>query len=208
MKKYIFLIMILSLLFCGQAMAEKQTFDSKLGKFIIDVPDGWSAEVVPEGCKIISKDEKNILSLQLLPAKKIERESIANDLAKELNITVNKKTEDETGVWLEGELAGAPAGVLSINVNPTIVLVCLYTGTDFDAIKKMVESGIMASDEVKSIEIEAGPIWNNDYAKKRCPEVLEEWLKAHPDMAAEWTGEWRTTIEGKMSVCNIKVHPK
>ena len=207
MKKYFFLIIILSILFCGQAMATEQTFESKFGKFVVDVPDNWIAETVPEGCKISSKDEKNILSFQLLSAKKVERESIAIDLAHEVNITINKKTEDETGVWFEGEREGAPAGVLSINVNPTIVLVCLYTGTDFDAMKQMVETAYMV-DDVKTIELEAGPIWDNEFAKKRCPEVVEEWLKTHPNMTAEWTGNWKTTIEGIMSVCAVKVQPK
>ena len=77
MKKYFFLIIILSILFCGQAMATEQTFESKFGKFVVNVPDNWIAETVPEGCKISSKDEKNILSFQLLSAKKVERESIA-----------------------------------------------------------------------------------------------------------------------------------
>ncbi|MBR4605174.1 MAG: mannan-binding lectin [Lachnospiraceae bacterium] len=54
------------------------------------------------------------------------------------------------------------------------------------------------------IEIEGGPIWGNDHARKRCPEVLAEWLKVNPGMQAEWNGEWSTTIQGKMSVCRIK----
>ena len=58
--------------------------------------------------------------------------------------------------------------------------------------------------EDKAFDIEAGPIWSNDHAKTRCPEVVDEWLKAHPGWQAEWTGAWTTTVWAKMSVCNIK----
>ena len=49
--------------------------------------------------------------------------------------------------------------------------------------------------------LEAGPIWNNDHAKKRCPEVLREWLRAFPERKARWTGHWWTTVPSEMSVC-------
>ena len=64
------------------------------------------------------------------------------------------------------------------------------------------------ADEEVTIDVEAGPIWDNDHAQKRCPELLEEWLKANPDKGAEWTGNWTTTIFGKMSVCNFRVWNK
>jgi serine/threonine-protein kinase len=42
--------------------------------------------------------------------------------------------------------------------------------------------------------VEAGPIWSQDDAKKKCPAVC---AKAN----GGWTGHWWTTVEGKMSVC-------
>ncbi len=59
--------------------------------------------------------------------------------------------------------------------------------------------------EEKAFDIEAGPIWSHEHAKTRCPEVADEWAKAHPGWQAEWTGAWKTTVWATMSVCNIKV---
>ena len=56
-----------------------------------------------------------------------------------------------------------------------------------------------------SFDVEAGPIWDNDYAQRRCPEVLAAWMEANPGEEAEWTGNWSTTVEGKMSVCNLRL---
>lgn len=39
---------------------------------------------------------------------------------------------------------------------------------------------------------EAGPIWNDGHAKRRCPQVCQ---------SGAWTGHWKTTISGRMSVC-------
>jgi Ricin-type beta-trefoil lectin domain/Domain of unknown function (DUF4476)/Mannan-binding protein len=41
-------------------------------------------------------------------------------------------------------------------------------------------------------DVEAGPIFHNDQAAERCPRVCA------PD---RWTGVWRTTVPGRMSVC-------
>ncbi len=42
--------------------------------------------------------------------------------------------------------------------------------------------------------VEAGPIWNQNDANKKCPVVC---AKAN----GKWTGHWWTTVQGKMSVC-------
>ena len=47
------------------------------------------------------------------------------------------------------------------------------------------------------VSVPAGPIWNNDDAKVKCPAVTAA-------AGGTWTGHWRTTIPGKMSVCHIK----
>ncbi|MBQ1844416.1 MAG: DUF1311 domain-containing protein [Desulfovibrio sp.] len=57
----------------------------------------------------------------------------------------------------------------------------------------------------RALDVEAGPIRSHEHAKTRCPEVADEWAKAHPGWHAEWTEAWTTTVWGKMSVCNIKV---
>ncbi|MDL2307627.1 mannan-binding lectin [Desulfovibrio sp. OttesenSCG-928-C06] len=55
----------------------------------------------------------------------------------------------------------------------------------------------------ESFDLPAGPIWSNDHAAKRCPEVLEKWLAENPGSQAEWNGNWLTTEPGEMSVCGI-----
>ena len=40
----------------------------------------------------------------------------------------------------------------------------------------------------------AGPIWNNDDAKEKCPVICASY-------GGTWSGEWKTITEGVMSVC-------
>ena len=59
----------------------------------------------------------------------------------------------------------------------------------------------------KDIEIvvKAGPIWSNDHAQERCPEIVADWLEDNPDLEIKWTGQWWTTVEGAMSVCQLRI---
>lgn len=45
--------------------------------------------------------------------------------------------------------------------------------------------------------VEVGPIWNQIDAQNKCP-------KAAQGVGATWTGQWWTTVPGRMSVCEIK----
>ena len=45
-----------------------------------------------------------------------------------------------------------------------------------------------------TLNVPAGPIWNQDDAKAKCPVVCASY-------GGTWNGEWSTIIEGKMSVC-------
>ena len=50
-----------------------------------------------------------------------------------------------------------------------------------------------------AFDVKAGPIWNNDDAKVKCP-------VATASHGAQWNGQWRTTVQGKESVCGaVKV---
>jgi Mannan-binding protein len=42
-------------------------------------------------------------------------------------------------------------------------------------------------------DVNAGPIWNQGDAERKCPSVCRS-----PE---RWNGQWRTTVPGKMSVC-------
>lgn len=45
--------------------------------------------------------------------------------------------------------------------------------------------------------VEVGPIWNQMDAERKCPEAARK-------AGGTWTGQWRTTQVGRMSVCEIK----
>lgn len=45
-----------------------------------------------------------------------------------------------------------------------------------------------------AIDVEAGPIWSNGHAQTVCPDVCKKAMMT-------WSGQWSTTIPGKMSVC-------
>ena len=44
------------------------------------------------------------------------------------------------------------------------------------------------------MDVLAGPIWNNEDANKVCPAICRSY-------GGEWNGQWKTVVEGKMSVC-------
>ncbi len=50
-------------------------------------------------------------------------------------------------------------------------------------------------------DIEVGPIWNNDDAHVKA----NAWLAQNPGW--KFTGEWRTTVPGQMSVINVERLP-
>ena len=54
-----------------------------------------------------------------------------------------------------------------------------------------------------ALDVEAGPIWNNDDAKAKCPVAAQVY-------DSTWNGQWVTTVPGRMSVCgtDLSVKPK
>ncbi|MGC9991482.1 MAG: mannan-binding lectin [Candidatus Cybelea sp.] len=54
--------------------------------------------------------------------------------------------------------------------------------------------------QTKTISVEAGPIWSQSDAVKKCPEVAKE-------NRGTWNGQWRTTVPGRMSVCELRLSP-
>jgi hypothetical protein len=51
------------------------------------------------------------------------------------------------------------------------------------------------------VSVEAGPTWNQSDAESKCPRVAAE-------NGGTWDGQWRTTVMGRMSVCEIKIPRK
>ncbi|MBO4334385.1 MAG: mannan-binding lectin, partial [Desulfovibrio sp.] len=203
-KKIILCMALFSLLLCGQAMAERHVFDSKSGKFSVDVPEDWTANVIREGCKLDAKDGKNSLSIQFLPANNMPPQALANELAKHLKMSVKNETNEANGILLDGEMDGFPACILAVKADSDMI-VSFLAGPDRTTMKQIYGTTKRVSDEENFFELDAGPIWNNDHAKTRCPEVLNSWLKENPAKKAEWPGDWTTTVEGQNSVCRFRL---
>lgn len=58
-------------------------------------------------------------------------------------------------------------------------------------------AGVRAAEVTRPLpnEIQAGPIWNEGDAQKKCPNVCAQ-------VRQPWNGLWRTTVWGTMSVCS------
>jgi Mannan-binding protein len=59
-------------------------------------------------------------------------------------------------------------------------------------------SALGAPTQVTTRNVKAGPIWNNEDAKVKCP-------VAAAAVGGEWNGQWVTTIWGKESVCGVNI---
>ncbi|MBG0776982.1 MAG: mannan-binding lectin [Desulfovibrionaceae bacterium] len=51
----------------------------------------------------------------------------------------------------------------------------------------------------QAYDVRAGPIWNNEDAKTKCPPVCANYKG--------WNGQWTTTVQGQMSVCGCNEPP-
>jgi hypothetical protein len=51
-----------------------------------------------------------------------------------------------------------------------------------------------------TMDVPAGPIWNNDDAKLKCPAICASY-------GGTWNGQWKTVVDGKLSVagCTFKI---
>jgi hypothetical protein len=56
------------------------------------------------------------------------------------------------------------------------------------------------SAQTRTLAVEAGPIWNQADAEKKCPQVASA-------NGGVWNGQWRTTVPGRMSVCELRLRP-
>lgn len=62
---------------------------------------------------------------------------------------------------------------------------------------KLISSAAIAlaiSGHALAVDINAGPIWNNDDAKSKCPAVCS-------GSGMKWNGNWKTKVQNEMSVC-------
>lgn len=66
-----------------------------------------------------------------------------------------------------------------------------FSADDVVALQELYEATTCRPPE----PVEAGPLWNNNEAQQVCPDVCR-------DADGKFTGQWRTTIPGQMSVCD------
>lgn len=63
----------------------------------------------------------------------------------------------------------------------------------------MLMMGLSFASAQMMAALEAGPIWSNDDAQDKCAALADE-------SNGDWTGQWWTTVEGAMSVCEINLN--
>ncbi|BAZ08816.1 Lectin MVL [Calothrix sp. NIES-4071] len=56
-------------------------------------------------------------------------------------------------------------------------------------------SMILGASQAFAGDVNAGPIWNNNHARQRCPQVCNS-------VGLRWTGGWYTNDPGRNSVCD------
>lgn len=76
----------------------------------------------------------------------------------------------------------------------SVLALCLF----FAPVARASDAGVI---------LEAGPIWSQTDAEQKCPQTAAEWQQANEAYQARWTGQWWTTVQGAMSVCEIQVRP-
>jgi hypothetical protein len=64
------------------------------------------------------------------------------------------------------------------------------------SIVAIASSALLSAAPATAKDVEAGPIWNNNDAKVKCP-------AAAAAVNRKWNGQWRTTVAGKASVCGL-----
>lgn len=109
----------------------------------------------------------------------------------------------------EGEAEGIERDYLTIENRPNAVdkdfVLDAATPDELrDLIRERIAEMRANLGEVEAFDVEAGPIWNHQYALERCPEAAREW-SGENGREARWTGQWRTTVPGEMSVCDCVV---
>lgn len=119
---------------------------------------------------------------------------------------------DGRGVFLDEDGGAKAVGTDSAFITPyscgyAVDWLQALNATDLDDIRDLLAERVdETGNEREQRELEAGPIWNNDHAKTRCPEVADEWNANRDDGTppVRWTGNWVTTVPGEMSVCGCE----
>lgn len=105
----------------------------------------------------------------------------------------------------EGEAEGIERNYLTVANRPNAVdkdsvMQAESCGELAVLLDRQIDEATERQGKLETVDIEAGPVWNQRHAQERCPEVAREWSDQH-GREARWTGNWRTTVPGEMSEC-------
>ena len=64
----------------------------------------------------------------------------------------------------------------------------------------IASSALLSATPATAKDVNAGPIFNNNDAKVKCPVAAAK-------VNQRWNGQWRTTVEGKASACGLSPLP-
>ncbi len=135
----LFQALALALALSCQAMAAVQTFQSQVKDFTIDVPEGWQAKAIPDGCQVASADGKSAMTIQIVPAGDNSPKDVAMAAAKAAKAEVKNESVDDESAMLECELNGSPLLICVVNMEGCLFSIVM-AGKDEKTMEKIFDS--------------------------------------------------------------------
>jgi len=129
-----------------QSMATVQTFHSQLRDFTVDVPEGWQAKSIPDGCQIGRADGRNGMTIQLVPADDRSARDVAMATVKAAKAEVKSESVEDEGVYLACQANGYPLGILVVKQDGVLLSV-VTAGEDEQTMEKIFDSLEMEQSE-------------------------------------------------------------
>lgn len=139
MKKFVFSLMFAAavLLAGSAAMAAVQTYSSKVAKFSVDIPDGWSGKAISDGCQIDSADGKNAMTVQFFQPNALSAMEFAKKMAEALKMEISDENAEDSAAFLDGKINGQPWAILVVKT-PNVVNVATFGGPDRETMTKKI----------------------------------------------------------------------
>ena len=135
----LFAALALLLALSCQAMAAVQSFHSRLKDFAVDVPDGWQAEAIADGCQVGRADGKSVMTIQAVPADARSAKDVAMAAAKAAKAEIKNENVEEEGAYLECQVNGYPLGILVVKQDGVLLSVVM-AGEDTKTMEQIFDS--------------------------------------------------------------------
>ena len=116
-----------------------QTFHSQIKDFTLDVPEGWQAKAIPDGCQIASADGKNGMTVQIVSADGRSPRDVAMAAAKAANAEIKNEEVDGESAMLACELNGSPLLICIVNTEGCLFSVVM-AGEEIEDMEKIFDS--------------------------------------------------------------------